>query len=75
MQRVPYITGYPCGGVSPRNGTMSAERPKIVICAEYQGEGAVAGSTTGFQRSIEEWIHQAGKENACPSEKLSNKKR
>lgn len=40
-----------------------AHREKVVICAEYQGKGAVEGSTTGFQRSVEEWTRQAGTED------------
>lgn len=35
----------------------------MIICAEYQGTGAVMGSTTGFQRSIDELINQAAIEN------------
>lgn len=35
-------------------------RVKVVLCAEFQGEGAVRGSTTGFQRSVDEIIEQAG---------------
>lgn len=39
------------------------QESKVIICAEYQGTGAVVGSTTGFQRSIKELINQAGIEN------------
>ncbi len=40
---------------------MTLAKPlKIVICAEYQGEGAVLGSTTGFQKAVSEWINQSG---------------
>lgn len=41
----------------------NAKRKKLVICAEYQGEGALQGTATGFQRTITEWINCAGRED------------
>ncbi len=35
-------------------------RPKIVICAEYQGTGAAVGTITGFQLAVEHLIMEAG---------------
>lgn len=35
-------------------------RPKIVICAEYQGAGAAVGTITGFQLAVEHLIKEAG---------------
>ena len=35
-------------------------RPKIVICAEYQGTGAAVGTITGFQLAVEHLIKEAG---------------
>ena len=35
-------------------------RPKIVICAEYQGTGAAVGTITGFQLAVEHLINEAG---------------
>lgn len=38
-------------------------RQKIVLCAEYQGEGATIGTVTGFQLAVDHLIEAAGKEN------------
>jgi len=38
-------------------------RKKIVLCAEYQGEGATVGTVTGFQLAVDHLIEEAGKEN------------
>lgn len=35
-------------------------RPKIVICAEYQGTGAAVGTITGFQLAVEHLVKEAG---------------
>lgn len=35
-------------------------RPKIAICAEYQGTGAAVGTITGFQLAVEHLIKEAG---------------
>ena len=47
---------------TPFEGKSGSGRQKLVLCAEYQGHGAVRGSTTGFQRSVQEIIEQAGAE-------------
>lgn len=39
------------------------KRLKVVICAEYQGEGGLEGTTSGFLKSIDEWINQSGMDN------------
>ena len=38
-------------------------RPKIVICAEYQGTGAAVGTITGFQLAVEHLIQEAGNDD------------
>ena len=40
-------------------------RPKIVICAEYQGTGAAVGTITGFQLAVEHLIKEAGNDGVA----------